>query len=126
MVSTVSESNKQLIREAFERSPLAGAPESEHPGPYAPHCVFHGAAEMFRGSTPDRDYSQAFPDLRMQIDDLIAEEDRVVTCLSGSGTHRGVFRGVPPSGHRRAVRVIVISRIEDAHVVEEWGTLNWE
>ena len=126
MVSTVAERNKQLIREAFERSPLAGALESEHPGPYAPHCVFHGAAEMFRGSTPDRDYSQAFPDLCLQIDDMIAEQDRVVTHLSGSGTHVGTFRGVPPSGHERALRVIVISWIEEAHVVEEWGTLNWE
>ncbi len=127
MVASVTEHNKHVIREAFERTPLSGAPEGEaHDDPYMPTCVFHRAAELFRGSTPDRDYVRAFPDLRLQIEDMVAEGDRVVTHLWGHGTHLGEFRGVPPSGKEVGMRVIVISRLEDAQIVEEWGTLSWE
>ena len=126
MVASLTEQNKQIIRDAFARSALAGAPASPGQDPYTPSCIFHGAAELFRGSMPDRDYVRAFPDLRLQIDDMIAEGDRVVTHLSGSGTQLGEFRGVPPTGNRVGLRVIVISRLLDLQIVEEWGTLGWE
>ena len=127
MEASATEQNKQIIREAFERGPFSGAlgggPQDD---PYAPGCVFHGAAEMFRGSTPDRDYVRAFPDLRLSISDMVAEGDRVVTHLLGRGTHLGEFRRVPPSGNEVGVRVIVISRLEETRIVEEWATLSWE
>ena len=125
-MTTLEQRNKELMLEAFERSPLSGNTEASDYDPYLPACVFHGAAEMFRGSTPDRDYMRAFPDLRLTMEDIVAEGDRVVTHLTGHGTHRGEFRGVPPSGERVDLRVIVISRIEERRIVEEWGTLSWE
>ena len=126
MVASVTEQNKQIIRDAFARSPLSGASVSEGEDPYTPSCVFHGAAELFRSSKPDRDYVRAFPNLRLQIDDMIAEGDRVVTHLSGSGTQLSEFRGVPATGRRVGLRVIVISRLLNGQIVEEWGTLSWE
>ncbi len=125
-MTTLEQRNKEFMLEAFEHSPLSGNTEASDHDPYLPACVFHGAAEMFRGSTPDRDYMRAFPDLRLTMEDIVAEGDRVVTHLTGHGTHRGEFRGVPPSGERVDLRVIVISRIEEQQIVEEWGTLSWE
>ncbi len=121
-----AERNKRIVLEAFERSALGGSPQPEGEDPYHNACVFHGAAEMFRGSTPDRDYVQAFPDLRLELEDVVAEGDRVVTRLVGRGTHLGEFRGVPPSGRPVATHIIVISRLADERIVEEWGTLSWE
>ena len=136
MASTTEERNKQLIREAFEQGPFreggltpgagvlpAGSASADL---YAATCVFHGAAELFRGTEPSRDYVQAFPDLRLTIHDMIAEGDRVVTHLAGQGTHTEEFRGVAPTGKAIGIRMIVISRFEAARIVEEWGTLAWD
>ncbi len=127
MATETAERNKELIRRAFEQSPISGSPGGVlMPDPYSVTCVFHGAAELFRGTTPSRDYMQAFPDLRLTIEDMVAESDRVVTHLTGRGTHTGEFRGVPPSSKEVGIRVIVISRLRDGQIVEEWGTLSWE
>jgi predicted ester cyclase len=45
-------------------------------------------------------FRQSFPDFRMEVRDLIAERDKVVGHFKCSGTHRGEWRGTPPSGRR--------------------------
>ena len=125
-MTSVADRNKEIVLAALERSALGGTPQHGREDPYLEACVFHGAAEMFRGSKPNRDYLQAFPDLRFELEDIVAERDRVVTRLVGRGTHRGEFRGVPPSGRLVVVHCIAISRLVDEQIVEEWGTLSWE
>lgn len=61
------------------------------------------------------------PDARITIDDVIAEEDRVVTRYTLRGTHQGELRGIPPTGRRVTLQGIVISRIADGKIVEEWN-----
>ncbi len=136
MASTMEEQNKQLIRRAFDQGPFREGDLTRASGVlpagsaaadlYAATCVFHGAAELFRGTEPSRDYVQAFPDLRLTIHDMIAEGDRVVTHLAGRGTHTKEFRGVAPTGKAIGIRMIVISQFEAARIVEEWGTLIWD
>src|SRR5262245_57065724 len=60
----------------------------------------------------------AFPDLHCTMDDQIAEGDRVVHRLTCSGTHRGDFMGVPPSGNRVTVGGININRIANGKIAE--------
>jgi predicted ester cyclase len=43
-------------------------------------------------------FREAFPDFRMEIVDLVAEGDRVAAHFRCSGTHRGAWRGVEPTG----------------------------
>ena len=66
-------------------------------------------------------FRAAFPDQWWQIEDLIAEEDRVVARTTMTGTHRGGFFGIPATG--RAVRLsgIHILRIADGKIAEHWG-----
>src|SRR5918998_1308215 len=52
----------------------------------------------------------AFPDSHHAIEDLIAEEDKVVTRFTWSGTHHGEFEGIPPTGRQISVQGIWIHR----------------
>lgn len=64
----------------------------------------------------------AFPDLRMNVEDVIASGDKVVARLRTTGTHQGDFMGVPATGKRVDVPVIDIMRFDDAGLVcEHWG-----
>ena len=60
---------------------------------------------------------EALPDLHHQIEDLIAEGDRVVLRATDSGTQKGVFMGVPPTGKKVTVTAIGIFRFVDGKIV---------
>ena len=47
-----------------------------------------------------RDLLGALPDLQMTVEDVIAQDDRVVTRFSARGTHKGELQGFAPTGHR--------------------------
>jgi predicted ester cyclase len=63
----------------------------------------------------------AFPDLRFQVNELIAEGDRVVAYSSNTGTQHGVFQGVPPTGRRFQVKRIDIFRLANGCIAEHWA-----
>jgi predicted ester cyclase len=59
-------------------------------------------------------FADAFPDFRMEIVDLVAEDDKVVGCFKCSGTQEGEWRGNPPSGRRfENVDEIYVFRVAD-------------
>jgi steroid delta-isomerase-like uncharacterized protein len=64
----------------------------------------------------------SFPDLRITVDDLIAEGDKVVARLTARGTHQGTFRAIPPTGQFVQWSGIRIFRIADGKIVEHWAT----
>jgi steroid delta-isomerase-like uncharacterized protein len=63
----------------------------------------------------------AFPDLNFTIDDMIAERDTVVTRYTMTGTHKGEFSGIPPTGNSFSITGVDISRITNGKCVEGWG-----
>ena len=64
----------------------------------------------------------AFPDMRMNVEDLIGEGDKFVTRVRVTGTHKGPFMGVPPTGASVDVQLIDIMRFDGAGLVcEHWG-----
>lgn len=62
----------------------------------------------------------AFPDLQVQIGDLIVEDDKLVARWTAQGTHQGELMGVPPTGKSAAVAGIAIDRFENGQSVEHW------
>ena len=66
----------------------------------------------------------AFPDFKATIDDLVAEGDKVVIRQTWTGTHKGEFMGVPPTGKSVSFGVIDILRIAGGKVVEHWGLMD--
>jgi len=66
----------------------------------------------------------AFPDVRMSIEDLVAEGDRVAARFRLEGTHEGPFRGLAPTGRRVSVVGMAIDRFEGGERVEGWALLD--
>ena len=62
----------------------------------------------------------AVPDARYEVDDLIAEGDRVVVRWRLLGTHKGAFGGIAPTGRAIALKGIAIYRVEDGKLMERW------
>jgi predicted ester cyclase len=69
----------------------------------------------------DRVLRPAFPDLRVEIHDQIAEGDKVTTRKTIRGTHRGELLGVPPTNQEVAIEVIDIVRLAGGRYIEHWG-----
>jgi len=63
-------------------------------------------------------YRNAFPDIKVTIEEQIAEGDRVVTRFTGTGTHRGELFGTAPTGKRVSVLGVVVDRIVNGKLVE--------
>jgi steroid delta-isomerase-like uncharacterized protein len=67
----------------------------------------------------------AFPDMRMDVKDLIVSGDKAVARLWVRGTHKGDFMGIPATGKSFAVNLIDIMRFgEDGLVHEHWGVVD--
>ena len=67
----------------------------------------------------------AFPDMRMDVEDLIASGDKVVVRGRFTGTHQGEFMGMPATGRSVDLALIDILRFgADGKVAEHWGLLD--
>lgn len=66
----------------------------------------------------------AFPDLRFEVQDAIAERDMVWVRSIVSGTHRGTFRGHPPTGNRFEIWQLDAYRLKDGKIVEHWDMID--
>jgi steroid delta-isomerase-like uncharacterized protein len=66
----------------------------------------------------------AFPDLTIDIDELVGEGDKVVWRITASGTHHGTFQGVPATGRSVKFGAHYTFRFENGKIVERWSTLD--
>jgi predicted ester cyclase len=69
-------------------------------------------------------FVDAMPDLRITIEDLIAEGDLTAARNTFSGTHTGEFQGLPPSNRRITFSGLEFNRLVDGKVVEHWFQLD--
>ncbi len=60
----------------------------------------------------------AFPDLRFELHDEVADESRVVTRFTLRATHQGEWQGIPPSGRQFTLPGADVFRIENGQIVE--------
>lgn len=78
-----------------------------------------GVMDFFRMSRA------AFPDMRMDVEDVVASDDKVVARVGFSGTHQGEFMGIPATGKRVDVQMIDIMRLgDDGLAHEHWGVMD--
>lgn len=69
-------------------------------------------------------YRRAFPDIHFTVEDLVAEEDRVVARLTFHGTHLGPLDHLPATGRRVAVPAIGIFQVREGRFVRHWGVFD--
>jgi steroid delta-isomerase-like uncharacterized protein len=67
---------------------------------------------------------RAFPDLRLTVEDLIAEGDKVVGRTTVTGTHRGEYMGLPATGKTVTYNEIFIFRFVNGRIAETWGVVD--
>ena len=70
------------------------------------------------------EFRAAFPDFHSEIEDQIAEGDKVVTRWRMHGTHRSEFRGIAPTGNALDITGIGIFRFSNGKVVESWDNFD--
>ncbi|HVR80446.1 MAG TPA: ester cyclase [Acidimicrobiia bacterium] len=94
--------------------------------------VRHDMVEVFSrffGKDGAGDFLEALhtglPDLRVDIDDIFASEDRVAVRETNRGTHTGPLLGIEPTGRRIEFSGINIYRIENGRVAETWQHIDW-
>src|SRR5262245_27651953 len=66
----------------------------------------------------------ALPDIRVKVEDVIAEGDKAVVRWSATGTHRGHDLGVPASGRKASFRGMSWIRFANGKIVEGWDSWN--
>lgn len=132
-----TEENKAIVRrlteEAYGRGDLAVVDEL-----VAPNCIYHSVS----GDDPqkrDREWVKriirqlhdAIPDVTITVEDMLAEDDRVVTRVVERGTSQGDLpwgpRGTVLKATGRPVEFggIAISRIADGQIVEDWEVMDF-
>jgi steroid delta-isomerase-like uncharacterized protein len=108
-----TEANKELVRTMIDQVWNEG--RTERFPDYFAEAMRAEAAGLHQTLT------SAFPDLRVSVDDMIAEDDKVVTRLTFEGTHRGSFRGMAPTGRRITFGAIRIYQLSDGKVTGSWA-----
>jgi steroid delta-isomerase-like uncharacterized protein len=123
----MSEANKQLLQRWFREVWNEGREETVDEI-LAPDAIAHGLGE----TEPDvqgpegfkvflRTIRAAFPDVRIDVDDVLAEGDKIAARVTLQGTHTGEALGLPASGRRVTVAGIVLARFHDGQVAEAWN-----
>jgi hypothetical protein len=112
--AVVSELNKATVRRLIAEV-LNGGRLEVIDELYAPEL----APAATRWITPFR---ASFPDVRMEIVELIAEGDKVVGRFTCSATHQGPWLGHPPTGRRfDRVHEVAIFQLRDGRIVHAWS-----
>jgi steroid delta-isomerase-like uncharacterized protein len=65
-------------------------------------------------------FRSAIPDLRVVVDDMIAEGDKVATRYTLEGTHESELFGVPPTSRQLSIKSITVERVSDGRIRDHW------
>jgi len=113
----VSEQNKELVRRYYAEI-LNGRNLDAVGDFYASERIVEGVR---RGCFA---YFQAFPDLHISVDELIAEGDRVFCRSTMTGTQDGEYKGIPPTGRHVSTDAAEVFRIANGKFAGYWCLTN--
>jgi steroid delta-isomerase-like uncharacterized protein len=125
----MTQENSLLIRRWFEEVWNRGRMEAIEEMA-SPDVIGHGQAQhatdiglkQFRVFAAD--LRGAFPDMKVTIDDVIEQGDKVVARWTATMTHRGQFLGMAPTGKKATITGTSTQRISGGKIVEGWD--NWD
>ena len=125
----MSENNKGIVRrlveEVWNKGNLSLVDEL-----FAPNYEHHDSSTPDLGRGPEGEkkraalYRTAFPDLRVTLEDIIAEGETVMTRWSCRGTHKGDLSGIAPTGKPFTISGMTVARVSNGKMAE--GYVNWD
>jgi steroid delta-isomerase-like uncharacterized protein len=125
----MSEGNKNAVRRLFEEVWNKGNLQVTD-DLFTPNYAHHDSSTPDVGRGPESEkkratlYRTAFPDLRLTVEDIIAEGETVVARWSCRGTHKGDLNGIAPTGKHVNMTGISIARFTNGKMSE--GFVNWD
>lgn len=114
------ETNKILARRVYEE----GLNRGIFTVPYTSNFIGHAGNGSFtreHGLAEAKGWRQAFPDLKMNIDLIVAENDLVAVRWTATGTNSGTGNGLPATGKFVKVTGQATFRFVDGKIAEEWA-----
>lgn len=117
-----TEQNKALVHHFFEEFSTTVVdqlfvPDYIHHDPGLPPELQSGRDAYKQLVTVFR---TGFPDIKVTVEDMVAEEEKVVARWSWRGTNQGEFQGIPPTGKQVTGSGISIHRIAEGKIAEAW------
>lgn len=123
-----SAGNKAIVRRWFEEVWNRGREETIDEL-FAAHGIGYGLGDTdvpTRGPAEFKLFANnlrgAIPDIRMTIEDIMAEGDKVTVRITVEGTHKGGQLGVAPTGRRIRIAGVVLVRIANGQIFEGWNS----
>ena len=109
-VEFINTASEMLAEELISPDAIFYVPERAEPmrGP----AGYLSIIQMMRGG---------FPDIQWNLEEMVAEGNKVAARFTMRGTHRGTFFGVPPSGNKISVQAMNLYRLSHGQFVEERG-----
>ena len=93
-----------------------------------PNYVCRSPDQVLQGPEALRDlltaYRTAFPDLHIEIEDLVSADNKIVIAFTLSGTHKGDLMGIASTDRQVKVSGMILSHFENGKIVEEWELLD--
>ena len=122
----VEEKNKAVARIVFEEI-LGRGKFDDYESVYAPGYISHsshGDVGRDQDRASAKNWRQAFPDLRVTVEQVIAEGDLVAIHFVAEGANTGSANGMPATGKSVRIPAMTIFRIVDGKILEEWPMFN--
>lgn len=117
--------NKELVRRYYEDVVSTGAVEEVERFVSPDYVEVHGNARHAMGIEGAKEHirgvRRTYPDLRLTVEQQIAEGEWVVTRVTMRGTHRGEWQGIAPTGRPVEVTAVNIDRVIGGRIVEHGG-----
>lgn len=117
-----TEQNKAIVNRFFEEFSQTSVDEL-----FVPNYLHHDPGlppELQSGRDAYKQlvtmFRTGFPDLKMTVEDLVAEGEKVVARWTWRGTNQGEFQGIPPTGKQVTGSGISIHRVASGKIAEAW------
>jgi steroid delta-isomerase-like uncharacterized protein len=117
------EAMRRFVEEVINKADFRVLDEVIHP-----NYVFRAPGQELQGLESLKAlftaYRTAFPDLHLEIDDLLIAGDKAAMSFALTGTHEGDLMGIAATGKQVKVNGMTLSRFEDGKIAEEWEILD--
>lgn len=128
-IVTDAERNKAVCRrwiEVFNERDDAAEADVRAPGyvAYAPASLVPDPMDSEAWTGFLAGFVEAFPDLRITVEDSVGDADLVAQRVHFEGTHEGEFQGLPPTHRKVSFSGLELNRLVDGRVVEHWFQLD--